>query len=157
TYDNLVGAANLEVNLAQRWSVYAGGAGQRLRYSRQGPFVSEESLKNLDRDDFTARAGMRYRWTAFFDIAAGVEGTQANFVEASQTSDNRTTAYLLGIYYNRERLFINLSGGYRIGEPHNGSTYPSYSNGTGSYFLSYFLSQPIELQAYGRQGTQYST
>jgi hypothetical protein len=159
TQDTDAVGANFEVNLAQRWSVYAGGIGQRLSFSGQGPTVSSESVQNLDRDEATVRAGMRYHWTAFFDVAAGVEGTQANFdkPQASQTSDNRTTAYLLGLFYNRDRFFLNLSGGYRTGEPHHGSSYPSFSNGTGSYFLSYYLSQPLELQAYGHQGTQYST
>ncbi len=157
THHFLNGSANLEVNLLRQWSLLAGGEGHRLRYSSEGAGGAALTVKDLDRDNAVARAGMRYRWTSFFDVAAEVEETQTKFVQSTpeQGRDNRTTAYLLGIYYNRERLFVNLNGGYRVGRPYNGSSFTPFSTTTGSYFVSYFLTQ-VELQAYGHRQQEYS-
>jgi hypothetical protein len=154
THELVDGSANLEVNLSRRWSLFAGGEGHRLRYSSEGTRVT--NVEELDRDDLAAHTGIRYRWTSFFNVAAEVKETQGQFVQSSQPRDNRTTAYLLGVYYNRDRFFVNLNAGYQVGRPYNGSAFAPLSTSTGSYFVSYFLTQPIELQAYGHRGTQYS-
>ena len=148
------GSANIEVNFSRKWSVFAGGAGHRLRYLGEGANVA--NVEVLDRNELDALMGLRYRLTSFFNVTAEVDGTQAKFVQSSQPRDNRTVAYLLGAYYNRERLFVNLNAGYQVGRPYNGSAFAPLSTSTGSYFVSYLLTQPIELQAYGHRGTQYS-
>jgi len=153
TYKVLDGSASVEVNLSRQLSLFGVGTGHRLRHSSEGAVGI--TVKQLDRDDVAARAGLRYRWTSFFYVAAEVEGTQATFVESSER-DNRTTGYLLGIYYNRERFFLNINGGYRLGRPYNVSSFKAFSTGTGSYFVSYFLVQRLEVQAYGHRGVQYS-
>jgi hypothetical protein len=156
TYKSLAGSADIEVNLLRRLSLLAAGEGDRVRFSSEGG--EDAIVKRLDRDRLAARAGIRYRWTGFFHIAVEVEGTRTTFVQLpeAQQRDNETTAYLLGIYYNRERLFVNLNGGYRIARPHNGSSFSGFSTSTGSYFVSYFLAQPIELRAYGHRQPDYS-
>ena len=154
-HKTLNGAANVEVNVSRQWLLLAGAEGHRLRFSSQGTEPTPIPVQDLERDEVAGRAGIRFRPTTFFNVAAEVEETQTGFLRASQR-DNRTTAYLLGVYYNRERFFVNLNGGYRVGRPYNGSSFPSFSTGTGSYFVSYFLTQPIEIQAFGHRTAGYS-
>ncbi|MGH9365904.1 MAG: hypothetical protein ACRD1B_11680 [Thermoanaerobaculia bacterium] len=151
------GSGQIEIDLLRRLSVFAGGGVQRHRYAQSPPGPPDViNAKELDRTDSTARAGIRYHFVSYFDISAGVEGIRTQFVLTPQERDNRSTAYLLGLHYGRPRLFINLSGGYRTGQGYNGSAFPRYSTATGSYFVSYSLTAPIELQAYGNRGPVYA-
>jgi hypothetical protein len=72
-----------------------------------------------------------------------------------ETSDNQSDAYLLTVHYDRPRFYMNLSGGYRQGGPWNGSSFNSYTKPTGGYFMSYFLTRTVELQAYGDSRITY--
>lgn len=151
--DNLRdGSVNVEIDLLRRLSVFAGGQTRRHRYTLNPGPPDLLNVKQLDRTDSAAGAGIRYRFLTFFDISAKIEGTQSDFLGTARERDNRSIAYLLGVHYDRERLFINLSAGYRRGRPHNGSAFPGYSTTTGAYFVSYFLARPIEFQVYGQRG-----
>ncbi|MGH9364905.1 MAG: hypothetical protein ACRD1B_06525 [Thermoanaerobaculia bacterium] len=153
----LSGSGKIEIDLLRRLSVFAGGGVQRHRYAQSPPGPPDViNAKDLDRTDSTARAGIRYHFLSYLDISAGVEGIRTQFAQTPQERDNRSTAYLLGLHYGRPRLFINLSGGYRTGQAYNGSAFPRYSTATGSYFVSYSLAAPIELQVYGLRGPVYA-
>jgi len=148
------GFSGLEVSLSRRWSLFASGDAHRLRYSSDTAFLSR--VRDLDRDDYGARAGIRYRLTTFFDVAAEAEGTRTTFIRTSKQRDNETRAYLVKVHYDRPRLFVDLTGGYRDGRPYNGSTFAPFATATGSYLLSYHLGVPVEVQAYGHRGPGYS-
>jgi len=146
------GIGRLEVNLSRRWSLFVGVDGHRLRYSSPVLIRAQE----LDRDEYAGRAGIRYRLTSFFNVAALVQGGRTEFVTTSRGKDNQTEAYLVEGHYDRGRFFLTLSAGYQRAQPYLGSTFTPFSTGTGSYLVSYTLVAPIEFQAYGHRAPQYS-
>jgi hypothetical protein len=148
------GAALAEVRFSEKWSLFAGGEGHRVRSSDIGTAVTTAS--QLDRNSYAARVGIRYHWTSFFDVVGEIEGTQADFVETPLQHDNRSIAYLLGVHYDQPRFFVNLSGGYRDARPNNDSTFEPFTTFTGAYFVSYYLVGPFELQVYGHRLPDYS-
>jgi len=149
----LTGRAGFQVNLTHQWWLLADGRGQRVTQSSP----AETSVDRLDRDDYIVHAGILYRWSSLLDVSASVEGTQSSFHQEAEAQfrDNRTTAYVLSVYYRGDRLFVNANGGYRVARPY-GSSFAGFSTATESYFVSYYLSPPLELQAYGHRAPGYS-
>jgi hypothetical protein len=145
----------VEVDLAQRFSVFARGEYQTVRYSNEGQLPGFDGTVN-DRNEAAARGGVRYRITSQWDVAALVEQTWSDFTEDPQTRNNESRAYLLAVHYDRPQFYANLTGGYREGRARDGSTFPPYSTGTGSFFLSYFPIRVLEVQGYGRRRVAYS-
>jgi len=145
------GRFRTEVDILPRISVFGGAAAQRYRFRPASDHSSDFEVSQLDRRDFQADAGLRYHVTTFFDVSAAVESTRSRFVAQSNVRDNRGTAYLLGVHYDLPRVYMNVSAGRRMGRPLDGSSFPSYSTATGSWFLSYFLAAPAEVQAYGHR------
>lgn len=145
------GAASAEVDLLERFSLFGGAETQRLRYrSDEVPGVPSSGAADLDRDEKAFRGGLRYKFASYFDVSAQVEKTRAEFDLRPENRDTQTTAYLLGLHFDRPRLFVNLAGGLRKGEPRHGSSVPSFSGTTGSYFVSYALSRSA-LEVYGNR------
>lgn len=154
------GTGKVEIDLTRKVSLFGNVEAQRHRYGFGGPLptlppgtIFDVSL--LNRDEAAVRGGLRFRFSPSFDITAEVEGTRTEFSLSSRKGDNQSTAYLLGVHYDRPRFFVNLSGGYREGRPYNDSLFPSFSTPTGSYFASYFLTRKVELQAYGGRRLVY--
>jgi len=148
-------SARLEVELSRLFSVFGSGEVQRLRFAATGSQPLDVTVYN--RTDGAARGGVRYRISAVWDVSAAFEKTGAEFVETPELRDNQSTAYLLGVHYDRPSFYINLVGGYRQGRPDNGSTFPSFSAATGSCFVSYFWTRSLELQAYARRSITFGT
>jgi hypothetical protein len=152
------GSANLEIEMTRKFSAYAGGEFRRARLHPGGPVPSLfVDVHQLDRDEGVVRGGLRYRITPDLDVTAGVEESQAKFVETPEQRNNRSTAYLLGLHFNRPRFYVNLNGGHREGRPYQGSIFPAYNANTYSYFLSYFLTRKLELQGFGNRGVSYGS
>ncbi|MDQ2978268.1 MAG: hypothetical protein M3R62_03545 [Acidobacteriota bacterium] len=154
----LDGSASIEVDVSRNISAFAGAEIRRARLGLNGetPAVSVD-VKQLDRDDQVARAGIRYRISPQWDVTLGAEGTRALFVEAPETRNNQTLAYLLGIHYSRPRFFAAVSGGRREGRAYQGSIFPNYSTTTYSYFASYFVIRKLELQGFGHRGVLFGS
>ncbi|MGH9366411.1 MAG: hypothetical protein ACRD3M_01895, partial [Thermoanaerobaculia bacterium] len=108
-----------------------------------------------NRTESAALAGLRLRLTSSLDMTAGVQGTRSEFVELPELRDNETYAILGGIHFDRPKFFLNLAGGYRKGYALNNSLY-DYQTPVGSYFLSWFVGGPVELQAFGHRRPGYS-
>jgi hypothetical protein len=115
----------------------------------------EDPFRFLDREEFGARGGIRYKVRSDITVGVGYESTRAEFPDQPQRADNESTAYLGAIRYDRPRLFVNFAGGYRIGKARNGSSFPEFETFTGSGFLSYELASPLTVDLYGRRGIQY--
>ncbi|MCA1732853.1 MAG: outer membrane beta-barrel protein, partial [Acidobacteria bacterium] len=59
-------------------------------------------------------------------------------------------------HYDRPQFFVNLVGGQREGTPANGSSFPEYSTFTGSYFMQYRLTAPIDVEVFGGRDVAYA-
>ena len=148
------GFANLELQLSRPFSVFAGGEVQKFRNFQEEVPPEVGNVGELDRTSSFARAGLRYRISRSLDVSARVEYARTEF-DRTRERDNQSDAGVLALFFNRPRLFLNLSGGYRSVEPRGHTNFPEYSTGTGSYFISFFVARPLELQAYGRRGLGY--
>lgn len=144
-------ASSAELEIFERLSIFGGAEAERLRFTRdEVPGVPSSGAQDLDRDENAFRGGVRYRFASYFDVSAQVEKTRAEFDFRPQSRDTQTTAYLVGVHYDRPKLFVNLAGGQRKGESFHGSSVPSFSGTTGSYFVSYALSRSA-VDVYGNR------
>jgi hypothetical protein len=147
--------ASTEVDIVQRLSLFGSAHDQQHRYFETAD-AANLNPEQLERDETYYRGGFRYKPRSYFDVSIAAETGRAEFVTATQ-NNNSTQAILLGIHYDRPRMFLNLNGGSRHIEPRGAqSTFPTTTGPTGSYFLEYQLAAPIELDAYGHIGLVYS-
>ena len=151
----LDGTAKAEIDVASNLSLYGGLEVARLRFGLAGADPTIIDVSAFQRQEAAARGGVRYRISPSWNVSVGYEKTLTEFVYVRQERDNQSDAYLLGVRYDRPKFFLTLSGGYRQGKPYNGSTFARYSNATGSYFASYFLSRKVEVKTYGRRRVTY--
>lgn len=152
---DVVGRA--EVDVAGRTSLYGEFETQRPRYGAQNlaDALAVGAVGELNRRDSATRAGVRYRLAEFADLTLGVEQTRSEFDLRPLARDNTSRAAIVGLHYNRPRTYLNLSIARRQGRAANGSAFPEYDQTTGSYWLSYTLGAPIELQLFGERFVQY--
>ena len=151
-------SGKVDVGLTRSLWIFGTADYDKLRFQPiAGEPLPPESVLQFERTDTAGRAGLRYRFSSDWAVSVAVEGTRSQFVQDPDVRDNRSTAYLVGIFFDRPRFFINLSGGYRLGRPDGGSTFLPYSTPTGSGFVSYVLSSRIEVQAYGRRSIAYGS
>ena len=147
----------LEVDLTKSLSIFGSGGYQKVRFTQySGPPLQDIQVKRNNSDDSEARGGLRYTISKDWYVAALVEGAWSDFQYESELRDNRSLAYLGAVYFSSPRLFVNVIGGYREGMSNNGSLYPKYQTPVGSFFLSFFPMNGIELQGYGRRKVSYS-
>ena len=152
-------AGNLEIGLTRAISFVAGAEFQNVRNSDQGldpSLPADADVHHLDRTDGAALGGLRWNLSPSVGVSAGAQVTRSDFVEDPEVRNNETIAYLAGFHYDRPDFFVNLTGGYRKGQPSPGSSFPEYATGIGSYYVSWNFSQPAELQAYGHRHPIFS-
>ena len=155
--DTQGGRFKLEVDLGGPWSAYGNAEYQRLAYRPLGtpaPAIAG-ILSLLDRNEGAVRGGLRYKLTSYFYVGIGAEGTRTQFPEDPKRGDNETTAALVSVHYDQPRLFVNFSGGYRVGHAINDSRFPDFSTFTGSGYVTYVLIPRLDLNVYGQRGIQY--
>lgn len=157
-FENLKSATGgVEVGLTRSLSVFASGGVQQVRFTQySGPPLQDVQVKRNNSDDSEVRGGLRYSISKEWSVSAVAEETWSNFQYQSDLRDNRTIAYLGGIFYDHPRLFANLVGGYREGLANNGSLYPKYQTPVGSGFVSFYPVRWIELRGYGYRKVSYS-
>lgn len=151
-------SANFEIDLLKRTSLLAGGEIHRLRFSLGGIRPVEPfDIKSLDRSEGVVFVGLTYRVSPSLGVSAAVEGTRTGFLLSSQARlrDNESIGYLVGLHYNRPRLYLNFTGGYREGRAWRDSVFPDFETTTGSYFASFFVFPSVELQLHGRRRLEY--
>lgn len=152
------GKANVEIEATHRISFFAGAEVLKERIHNPGSvppgFVSVE---NYDRTDGVARAGVRYRFSPGWDVSLAAEGTQTKFVLTPEERNNRSTAALFGLHYDRPRFFANLYAGYRRGRPLDDSAFPEFATGTGSAYFSYSLTRAVDLSVFGSRRLAYGS
>ena len=144
-----------ECRLLGRLFVYGEGQIQRFRFTGPGAEVTNFDPATTDRTTGTVRAGLGYRWSEEVRVAVGWEETRAEFVSAPEQYDNRTTAVIGTISYNKRRLRLDFSGGYREGGAIHGSAIRPFSGVTGSTSASYSILRPLELQAVASRNLSY--
>lgn len=148
--------AKVELEIFRRLSLFGGADRREFAYENpENVDDAELEFARLDRSDSAVRAGVRYRWSSFLDVSVLNESTETEFDVAPLERDNQSEATLIGIHYDRPKFFVNLTGGTREGKPLNGSSFPEYSETTGSWFAEYRLTAPIDVQGFGSRDVVY--
>jgi hypothetical protein len=149
--------ANVEIDLLRRLSLFGGAAAQKVRNEQlEAPPPDQLPAAFNDRTDEAFQGGFRFNLGGTWQVAPEVQYTTSNFVLTPEERNNTSMGYLLGVSYNQPRLYINVIGGYRVGRPWNGSSFPEYEEPVGSFFVSYFLRSWLEIQGHGWQRVSYS-
>ncbi len=150
------GSAKFELEIFRRLALFGGVDARDIAYEDPDQVDDPElRFSELGRTESAARAGIRYRWSSFLDVSVLQETTTTEFETAPFARDNESEALLIGIYYDRPKFFLNITGGSRDGSPANGSTFPAYTETTGSWFAEYRLTAPIDIQAFGSRDVVY--
>ena len=145
----------VEYRLLNRLFLYGEGQIQRFRFTGPGAEVSTFDPSTTDRTARLVRAGLGYRWSEDVRVAVGYEETRAEFVSTPEQYDNSTSAIIGTISYDKPRLKLDFSGGYREGGAIHGSAIRPFSGATGSTSASYSLLRALDLQAFASRNLSY--
>jgi hypothetical protein len=147
----------VDIELTRRLFLFGGATAQKVQGDQlEAPPPDQLPAAFNDRTDEAFQGGFRFDIGANWQVAPEVQYTTSNFVLQKDERNNTSTGYLLGVSYDQPRLFVNVIGGYREGRPWNGSSFPTYSEPVGSFFVSYFLRSWLEIQGYGYKRVSYS-
>jgi len=155
-HKNQVYNGNIEVNVLGPVYVFGGGGYAEIRYDQQGTVPPDgnpgepQSVIANDRNQTSFVAGVRYRRSYDFSTSFSYSESRSDYLNQERFRDNLSRAALMGVFISHQNLFLNLVGGWREGVP-DGSLYPSYSTGVGSFFLSYFPLRWLEVRGGGRR------
>jgi hypothetical protein len=156
--DTTSAAGKLDVRLTRSLWLFSTADYEKLRTRPiAGEPTPPETVLRYARTDTAVQAGLREQFSQNWSASVAVEGTRSHFVLNPELRNNRSSAYLLGVFFDRPRLFVNLFGGFRRGRPDEGSTFRPYSMPTGSGFVSYVVSSRVELQVYGHRSVAYGS
>jgi hypothetical protein len=155
--NTVTGTGNVELALTRFLSIFGSGGYEQVRYTQySGPPLQDLQVKLNNSDNTEALGGVRYKISENWNVSAAYEQTWSDFQFESDLRDNTSTAYLGSVHYSSPRLFVSATGGYREGLSFNGSLFPEYQTGVGSFFLSFFPLRWLELQGYGHRKVAYS-
>ncbi|MFN7986170.1 MAG: outer membrane beta-barrel protein [Thermoanaerobaculia bacterium] len=148
------GKAELEVDVLPRFAVLAGYDAAKTRYDDAALVIGgAPTAANLDRDETLWKAGVLYRLREWFSLGAQVLGGTQRFVTAPQARDNDQKGWAATARYDQERFYVSGSVGQRKSEArYAGSLYEPFDTTTYSYFVSWFVAHPVELQVGGSRG-----
>jgi hypothetical protein len=150
------GAGRLEIDVTHRITFFADGGAQKIREKLQSAQEGPLHVDRYNRTDSAVEGGLHYSLGVAWTVSPEVQYTTTQFVLTPEQRNNKSLAYQLAVAFNRERFYLNLVGGYREGRPFQGSLFPSYSTGVGSFFASYYLRPWLEVQAHGQRRVAYS-
>lgn len=152
------GDAALEVEVLRRLSVFGRYEAVQTRLDDSGFGQAGQELSQiLDRTEYGARGGLRYRFDARFSVGAMGQWTKAQFVNEPVGRDNEGFGALVSVRYDRARFYVELTGGYQQAKgTYEQGAFPEYRTETYTYFVSYFVAKQVELQVSGWRRPQYS-
>jgi hypothetical protein len=153
------GDAALEVEVLRRLSVFGTyeAVQTRLDDSGFGQQPGQGLSQILDRTEYGARGGVRYRFDTRFSVAAMGQWSRAQFVNEPVDRNNEGFGALVSVRYDRARFYVELTGGYQQAKgTYEQGNFPEYRTETYTYFVSYFVARKVELQVSGWRRPQYS-
>ena len=125
-----------------------------IRYDQQGTVPptgeppDQQDVTTNDRNETSFAGGVRYRRSAEWSTSLVYSETRSDFLNQSLRRNNISRSALIGFFFSRPTLFVNLSGGYKEGSP-NSSLYVPYSTGVGAFFASWFPIRWLEVRGFG--------
>ncbi len=152
------GDAALEMEFLKRLSAFGTYRVVQTRLDDSGfaqPGGAQSQL--LDRTEYGARAGLRYRVDSGLSVRLMGQWSRAQFVNEPIARNDEGVGAVATVRYDRERLYVDLSGGYQQAKgAYEQGSFPEYRTGTYSYFVSYFIARKVEVQVSGWRRPQYS-
>lgn len=151
-------AADLDLRLSGRFSVFAGGSLNAVRYRAED--VGDEFgdvLLGLERDEERLRAGFRYAIGDEFSIGVGVEDSTAEFERVDADRSNTGFSPMLEVSYSNPRLRFDLVLIAADIEPDGPtSQFTKFSDPLGRFQLRFVPGARLEIQLYGQNNLVYS-
>ena len=146
--------ARVEFRFLRRLSLFGTGQLSRPRYDVDSSDGGTR-FNQLDRNDTDVQAGVLYQFRSYLRLALGAERTQSRFLRDT-SRDNHSSGVTLNIHYERPRTFMDLVTASHRAEGEPGSSFPAFSTGTGSYFITHQLAVPWIFDVAGRRNVTYS-
>ena len=152
------GRVGAEIDIFRRLAVVARWESLKTSYSdvdTGGESTTSSSL--LDRTEQSTQCGLRYKPNDQFSLGLLADVTQVRFKSEGQDRDSDGQSLRLHGRYDQSSFYVELTGGYATAEGHEALSYfPKYRTGVYRWFVSYFPSEVLELQAYGWRRPVYS-
>ena len=148
------GKADVELDVLPRFTLYGGYDTVKTRYDDSALVIGgAPTASNLDRDETLWLGGVRYKMREWFSLGVQYLGGTQRFVTAPQARDNDQTGWAAVARYDQERFYLSGSVGQRKSEArYAGGPYVPFDTTTYSYFASWFVAHPVELQVGGSRG-----
>lgn len=145
------GTAKVELKLLERLSVF--GEAEVADLKQEDPNANTPGLAPvsfLDRTNTTYRGGVRYAFSSVFSLGVMGEEVRTRFDQDAELRDANTRGLYFVTRYDRERFFVEATVGATEVKAVTPNVYfPELPTTAYGYFVSYFLSRPLELQVRG--------
>lgn len=152
------GSAKAEVKLFERLSLF--GEAETVRLKQEDPNANTPGLapvSNLDRTETAFRGGLRYAFSSVLSSGILAEEVKTRFDSDPELRDSDVNGLLFVVRYDRERFYLEGTVGLRDGKPVTPNEYfPEYREVSYGYFVSYFLTRTLEIQALGARRPEAS-
>lgn len=143
--------ARAELKLLRRLSLFGGASA--ARQEQKDPNANTPGLAPvsfLDRDSTTFRGGIRYTFSSVLSFGVMGEEARIRFDDNPELRDSNARGLFLVTRYDRERLYVEATVGLTEVKAETPNEYfPDRQDTAYGYFVSYVLSQPLELQFRG--------
>ena len=154
----VTGRVGAEIDIFRRLAVVGRWESLKTAYSdidTGGGATAASSL--LDRTEQAIQGGLRYKPNDQFSLGLLADVTQVRFKSEGQDRNSDGRSLRLHGRYDQPSFYVEFTGGYATAEGHEALSYfPSYRTGVYRWFVSYFRSEVLELQAYGWRRPVYS-
>jgi hypothetical protein len=145
------GTAKVEVKVLDRLSLFGGAEFARLK--QEDPNANTPGLapvSDLDRTETAYRGGIRYAFSSVLSFGVMGEVVGIRFDQDAELRDGNARSLSFVARYDRERFFVEATvGATELKAVTPNEYFPESRGMTYAYFVSYFLSRPLELQVRG--------
>ena len=140
-----------ELKLLERLSLFGGAEVKRMK--QEDPNANTPGLapvSDLDRTNTSYRGGVRYTFSSVLSFGVMGEEVRTRFDQDAELRDANTRGLFFVTRYDRERFYVEARvGATEVKAVTPNDYFPDRRDTTYAYFVSYFLSRPLELQVRG--------
>lgn len=146
-----------EVKLTGAISAFgAGSLSEQTALDDAVPGSRVDQLSLLDREDRTARVGLRWRPREPWTFGLGIEGTSSDFSDSALDRSNEGTAPVLEARYERRRITVEADLAARSLEAREGAAFVAFDDVTGRASVRWTLAGGLSFSVYGNRDLLYS-
>lgn len=146
-----------ELKLTGAISAFAAGSiAEQTALDDDLPGSRVDQLSLLDREDRTARVGLRWRPREPWMFGLGVESTSSDFAESALDRSNEGTSPVLEARYERRRITVDADLAARSLEAREGAAFVAFDDVTGQASVQWTAAGGLSVSVYGNRDLLYS-